>query len=673
MQSALTYALLHSLWQSALVGAVLWIALLLTRSATIRYAMSCVALAVCIAALMATFVIHLDEAASPIVAAQAVVPVNDVAVDGPMLGPVAFPLPVDASIAPASTSVPAPVNLAFLVPAVWLAGVMFFLLRLIVAWLRLRALYRSSTPLADAQWIDRLDRLKRSMRVRRAVELRRSDRIDSPAVMGLIRPVLLWPVSSMSGLTGPQIDALLAHELAHIRRHDYLVNLLQCLCEILMFYHPVVWLISRQIRIEREHCCDDLAASVVGDRIVYAEALSEMESIRFTLSMNASGGSLVHRMKRLLAPPPAPRRGTRSVLILVALCCTAIVASHFVGPDPVSASEPTSQPTTVEAMADDNPSASSVAELLEENQRLREEILRLKGALLTDIRGDPFLDQLREQERLLTAQADSLRARLGPRHPLVINIDREIENLRAKTKDYEEQLERNRAQALQAMPSTRQAAPRFRFPARAGMSEADLVTMRDSARRMAESYRAQHGPDHPVVADLKLQATQIQRWLDVVRRNERITRLQEERRAMLELPNGLNTDEAKARIAAELKNVDIELSLLDQTVDTFVLSGNVQKPGSYELYRGRPTSLMQALIIGGVMQGKQVALSRRMQQLPIDWQTKVTVIRKLKLDAKTVEQQYTFTLAELLQPIPADADITSPLQAILPDDRIEVE
>ena len=101
-----------------------------------------------------------------------------------------------------------------------------------------------------------------------------------PTIVGCLRPVILLPASVVTGLPASHLDAVLAHELAHVRRHDYLVNVLQSLVETLLFYHPAVWWCSRQIRIEREHCCDDLVVEACGDRVVYAHALAQLEELR---------------------------------------------------------------------------------------------------------------------------------------------------------------------------------------------------------------------------------------------------------------------------------------------------------------------------------------------------------------------------------------------------------
>ena len=163
---------------------------------------------------------------------------------------------------------------------------------------------------APREWQQALDWLKSRIRVSRPVRLLVSSLVQAPAVMGWLRPVVLVPVGALAGLPPEQIEALLLHELAHIRRHDYLVNLLQSFVEALLFYHPAVWWVSGHMRAEREHYCDDVAVSVSGDVLNYARALAELESARtahFGAVMAATGGSLAHRIARLLGQShPAP-------------------------------------------------------------------------------------------------------------------------------------------------------------------------------------------------------------------------------------------------------------------------------------------------------------------------------------------------------------------------------
>ena len=130
--------------------------------------------------------------------------------------------------------------------------------------------------------------------------------IDTPSVIGLMRPLILLPIAALSSLSPGQVEALLAHELAHIRRRDYAVNLLQTVAETLLFFHPAVWWVSSRIREAREHCCDDVAVEVCGEPAAYAAALAELATWRaggVALSVGATDGPLLMRVRRLLGAP----------------------------------------------------------------------------------------------------------------------------------------------------------------------------------------------------------------------------------------------------------------------------------------------------------------------------------------------------------------------------------
>jgi hypothetical protein len=161
------------------------------------------------------------------------------------------------------------------------------------------------------------------------VRIAKSALAGTPSVIGWLQPVILVPAAAFAGMDPEQLEALLAHELAHIRRHDYIVNLIQSAAETLLFYHPAVWWVSRRIRIERENCCDDLAVSVCGDVVTYARALTRLEELRTggsQFAMAAGAGSLLTRIRRLLeAGRPAHRRpGTWFTALLAALALCAI-------------------------------------------------------------------------------------------------------------------------------------------------------------------------------------------------------------------------------------------------------------------------------------------------------------------------------------------------------------
>src|SRR4029434_11149304 len=122
---------------------------------------------------------------------------------------------------------------------------------------------------------------------------------------GIVRPVILVPAGIATGMPSDQLDSLLAHELAHIRRADSLVNLVQALVETLLFYHPAVWWVSGRVRAERENACDDLAVETTGNAVAYARALLELAEARRSgpsLAVAESGGHLWNRIHRLVAP-----------------------------------------------------------------------------------------------------------------------------------------------------------------------------------------------------------------------------------------------------------------------------------------------------------------------------------------------------------------------------------
>lgn len=211
----------------------------------------------------------------------------------------------------------------------WIAGVAAMSLRLSTQWIMLQRCRRQGIRILDGVWQERIQRIAGRLELRRAVRLYESAVADVPAVIGWIRPIILLPASALTQLSPAQIEALLAHELAHVRRHDYAINLLQSFVETIFFYHPGVWWVSRRMREERENCCDDLAVMACGDPIIYARALAGMEQLRSSLpglAMAANGGGLLHRIQRLVAPQKMPRRmAPLSVAALTALAAAVLV------------------------------------------------------------------------------------------------------------------------------------------------------------------------------------------------------------------------------------------------------------------------------------------------------------------------------------------------------------
>jgi len=316
----LAWTLLHFIWQGTLLAAIYAVARVAAGSVTARarYAMACAVLLAMALSPAATYcwLARSGIAASP---APALTPPN-------------------AQAAAAASPYAADTWQAALpwIVMIWFAGVTLCSVRLAAGWISAARLRSSHNHPASAEWEHALQRLIERMRVGRSVRLLVSDHVESLSVIGWLRPVILAPVGLLTGLTPDHLEALLAHELAHIRRHDYLVNLLQGIAESLLFYHPAVWWLSAQIRAEREHCCDDLAVAASGDVLTYARALAELESARpahFKAALAANDGSLVRRIRRLIDPAAhAPSRPgaawVLSVLLLVAIGGVAMRAAQ---------------------------------------------------------------------------------------------------------------------------------------------------------------------------------------------------------------------------------------------------------------------------------------------------------------------------------------------------------
>jgi GWxTD domain-containing protein len=283
----LGWTLLHFLWQGtaiAIVYAMLRSWLARSLSAKGRYSLACAALVAMIIAPPLTFLLipNLPGRSTPMAAAQ---------------------------VAWWTVSGSESQRLMNSVVALWLLGVFVFSLRLFGGW-RFTARLRSASHPAPAEWQQALEQIGGRLGgmppgAMRRVRLLVSSMVDVPTVIGWLRPVILVPAESLTGLPAGYIMALLAHEMAHIRRRDYLASILQSVAEAVLFYHPAVWWISEQIRIERELCCDDLAVIATGDVLAYAQALAALESrrpARLAPILAANGGSLVYRIRRLIEP-----------------------------------------------------------------------------------------------------------------------------------------------------------------------------------------------------------------------------------------------------------------------------------------------------------------------------------------------------------------------------------
>jgi len=348
------WTLVHFLWQGAAIAAVaaLGLRLLHSGSPQSRYVVACVALAAMLASPAATawrlWPQPASTAAAPVRRALYVRVAPPAASVGDTLRFVGIrrraPVPL-ATAGAGSGAAPAGVAWMPALVTAWLGGVSLLLARLAGGIWRVRSMRRAGRALSPSIWQSASDRLSRRLGLRRAVRVADATFVDGPVVIGWLRPVVLLPVAAVAGLTPEQVEAILAHELAHVRRHDALINAVQTLAETVLFYHPAVWWLSSRIRAEREHCCDDVALTVSGDAFGYASALAELESWRAShpsLALAATGGSLVARIARVLAPPPRPGRvGAVTTAALVAVFVIAAgTLQYLVARQPAPAPKP---------------------------------------------------------------------------------------------------------------------------------------------------------------------------------------------------------------------------------------------------------------------------------------------------------------------------------------------
>jgi GWxTD domain-containing protein len=316
LAAALGWTLLHSLWHGAIITALLAAALLATRSPRIRYVAACVAMLMMLLAWGFTFLHVMPEAAQNPRALKAPFPPGWI---------------VPASIDAAGPSNPLLAAIAPWLAPIWITGVWIFYVRHIAGWMSANRLRRRGVCCAPERWQQELVRLSARLRLSRPVQLLESCFIDAPIVLGHFRPLILTPMGLLAGLPPAQIEAILLHELAHIRRYDYLANILQRLVEGLLFYHPAVWWMSRVISAERENCCDDVAVATSGNAHEYAVALAALEQNRWSArepAVAATGGSLVKRIRRLLYPkgPNGAWTPVFAAVILMATTAVAVVA-----------------------------------------------------------------------------------------------------------------------------------------------------------------------------------------------------------------------------------------------------------------------------------------------------------------------------------------------------------
>ncbi|GAA4375653.1 M56 family metallopeptidase [Hymenobacter koreensis] len=333
---AVGYTLLHSLWQGALVALALAGLLLLLRrhSAQVRYTVTAASLGLILLLACVTFTRYYLTAPQAVTEAAQQVQVPSAAYEAAVAeAPAAHPLSKQVVLAYIEHNLP-------LIVTLWLLGLLTMTLRLLGGLAYVQRLRHYGTRPLGLAWQHRLANLSERAGLKRPVALLESSLVRVPVVIGHLKPMILLPLGAVAGLSPAQMEAILAHELAHVARRDYLINIIQSVAEILFFYHPAVWFLTATLRSERENCCDDVAASLCGDPLVLARALAALAELglertaapRLTMAAVGPRGSLLGRVRRLVQGRGAPTfsEGFMAACVvmmgMVVLCLSAVAA-----------------------------------------------------------------------------------------------------------------------------------------------------------------------------------------------------------------------------------------------------------------------------------------------------------------------------------------------------------
>ena len=323
------WTLIHFVWQGTLLALATAAALGACRrsAADIRYAIACLGLTAMLATAAATAVMGTlpGKTAFPSGAQLAQASRTGASIEASVGAEGTQPSAASQAGPRAASSSP----LLAIVVWIWLAGVTSLIARLAAGCWRVHRLRAATIAAPLSSWQLTAERLARRLRVGVPFRIVESAVVDTPILIGWLQPLIILPLAAMAHMTAAQVEALLAHELAHIRRRDYAINLLQTIAEALLFFHPAVWWISKRIRQEREHCCDDAAIAVAGEATAYAEALMALASWRqreLQPSLGAAKGPLVLRVRRLLSLADEHQPSVRGGLMLLGTGVTLAAA-----------------------------------------------------------------------------------------------------------------------------------------------------------------------------------------------------------------------------------------------------------------------------------------------------------------------------------------------------------
>lgn len=336
--TALGWALLHSIWQAAIVYSIVFVLHRAVKDipATLKYNTGILAMGIVFVWFCKTFISYIDTAQATVYVStgSSIIHHNTTTV-------------LSNSISTGNNwhyyieqYLPALVNL-------YIAGLGILLGRLLYNFYRTQRIRSKGLIVPDIQYVSSFYNYARQMNIGKGVRFFLSTYIDTPMVAGALKPIVLVPAAMISQLQPDELEAILLHELAHIKRHDYLFNILQTVIETILFFNPFVWLISKQVRREREHCCDDMVLAYTEDALPYAKALASLEMYRqnnnqLTLAAAGNKHQLFNRIKRIME---MKKNTTSYPQVMLTICIMLGLAISLVWLSPAIAQTRKNKPT----------------------------------------------------------------------------------------------------------------------------------------------------------------------------------------------------------------------------------------------------------------------------------------------------------------------------------------
>ena len=327
---ALGYTLLHSVWQAGLilVLVIMTLRFIPSRLSNTRYSIASIALLVMFLFSVGTFFyIH---SASETVSSTARLSIPDPSahvINEDTL------LPLDVDFSTVNSVIQA--NMPFFL-IIWISGTLLFSLRILTGLIYIGKL-RQESILVHNPWSLQVQALAQRLQIRRWVSLAESKNIQAPIIIGYLKPIILIPIGMCSSLSTEELETIFLHELMHIRRNDYLINVIQSFLEAIFFFNPFVWIISGMMKREREHCCDDAVVQLHGNAMAYAHALTSLEEARLSkvglsISLAENKNQLLQRIKRIMEKSvknySSRERIIPALLLVLGLICASWISTQ---------------------------------------------------------------------------------------------------------------------------------------------------------------------------------------------------------------------------------------------------------------------------------------------------------------------------------------------------------